>query len=704
SVASERAALFERALAAPPGAFTEARVLARALCGLGDVTLAGGDAAAAHGLFLRALEQAPRDPEVHARMGELSLRAQSPDAALASFVRALELGAGDAIRHRALSAAVAAGNTAEAVRLANELLERDASDPQALVARGKALFSDGQVAAARATFEAAIASTQSAEARFALGHLELSCDPAPAAGSRAAALALSGLRLLSERPGWSPATDGSDGRTLLEAARERENRALLGARGGDDPYRLIREIVELCTRQPELSALAPAASRAAADFDQPLLVTIMGEFSSGKSTFINALIGDEVAPMGIAPTTATINMVKYGRERGGRILGRDGRTDTLSWESLQSALRGLDAAAAERIEVVEILLPEESLRPVCLVDTPGLNSILPAHEEVARGFITRADAVVWVFSANQSGKKTEREALAAIGDEGVRVLGVVNKIDQVAEAERGQVVAHLEAELAGLVEAVIPVSAREALASDREAGLAATGEAPRAGNFGAVIEALDSRFFSHAMRLKRQALERRVAVIAGEARAIVDGEKQRVDTARDALAEAAAHIEDRASRFAAEVAEREKARIVREQGELLRRAAREILELVRPRRLPFSSHSATQADRDYLMSLLDDGYAALLSPARERTTGFVAEAGKLAGDATVAAAEVIGGEIAGDLEREAAEAATRVLAEAIGRATAFVRGYLRGGYVDDFFESALPKIELSEDAIYRALS
>ena len=51
----------------------------------------------------------------------------------------------------------------------------------------------------------------------------------------------------------------------------------------------------------------------------------MGEFSSGKSSFVNAFIGADVAPTGITPTTATINVVRYGRERGGRIVAPTAR-------------------------------------------------------------------------------------------------------------------------------------------------------------------------------------------------------------------------------------------------------------------------------------------------------------------------------------------------------------------------------------------
>ena len=60
------------------------------------------------------------------------------------------------------------------------------------------------------------------------------------------------------------------------------------------------------SRTPALVALAPAAGRALEAFDRPLLVAVMGEFNAGKSSFVNALVGEEVAPTGVTPTTATV--------------------------------------------------------------------------------------------------------------------------------------------------------------------------------------------------------------------------------------------------------------------------------------------------------------------------------------------------------------------------------------------------------------
>src|SRR6185436_13793145 len=91
-------------------------------------------------------------------------------------------------------------------------------------------------------------------------------------------------------------------------------------------------------------------------------------------------------------------------------------------DALCVALRSRGELAASIGDVArataEIVLPLANLAKVHIVDTPGLNSILPEHEETARAFIARADAVVWVFTAGQGGKASEKKALTSIRDEG----------------------------------------------------------------------------------------------------------------------------------------------------------------------------------------------------------------------------------------------------------------------------------------------
>src|SRR5439155_9391407 len=137
-------------------------------------------------------------------------------------------------------------------------------------------------------------------------------------------------------------------RETLSAARA----AQLPAPAGAEIAELASYLERVVASRRELGHLVGDVARGAASLDQPLLVTVMGEFSSGKSSFVNAVIGSDVAPTGISPTTATINVVRYGRERGGRIISRDGATLELGWDSLMTHLRALTPEAARGIDRV----------------------------------------------------------------------------------------------------------------------------------------------------------------------------------------------------------------------------------------------------------------------------------------------------------------------------------------------------------------
>ena len=664
--------------------------MVEALLGQGDAALAEGgrDAAfAAHPLYLQALQLDPRRADVHARIADAHRAIGNHDAALASLERAIALGAGASALRTGLEIAVAAGDVERAVRFANDILAVDPGDPRALVARALGMLEAGQHDAARAMINLALASGEEGKARVVLARLELAADPSRAGGHKAAQCALTALRI-------DPADPAA--RAALATARARE----LGLDRA--PSREIQDVCDdlaaaLATRA-DLAAHVGDVARAAADLDTPLLVTVMGEFSSGKSSFVNAFIGHEVAPTGITPTTATINVVKYGHEKGGRIVRRDGSAEALAWDALFPRLRALTDAEARDVDRVEILLPLPHLEKINIVDTPGLNSILPEHEATARAFIARSDAVVWVFTASQAGKKSERKALEAIRDEGRRVLGVLNKRDQLSPADEAELVGYVGKELDGLVELVVPFSARRAL----EHKLAAT-RADDDGNWSALIGALEERFFTQARQLKRAACARRLGAVIATARAVIQLEGDAARAAGERLAAAARDAEARALAFLDDVVTRERRELTTAQTTLLRRAAREILDLVRPRRLPFGSHSATPADREYLIALLDDGFATAIEASRARV---VADLRRDAAGAAAAAGEVgsrLGADIRGDLVRLGDDRVAFVGAEVYARARAFLRGYLEGGYVESFFRNDLPRLELSEDPTYHAL-
>src|ERR687890_1243997 len=145
------------------------------------------------------------------------------------------------------------------------------------------------------------------------------------------------------------------------------------------------------------------------DLEELFLLVIVGEFNSGKSAFINALLGeDELSREGVTPTTDRITVLKHGEE----------------------------AVERERREgILEKEHPNDFLREVAIVDTPGTNAIIRHHEELSRGFVPRSDLVLFVTSSDRPFTESEREYLELIRDWGKKIVLVVNKVDLLREGD-----------------------------------------------------------------------------------------------------------------------------------------------------------------------------------------------------------------------------------------------------------------------------
>jgi GTP-binding protein EngB required for normal cell division len=431
---------------------------------------------------------------------------------------------------------------------------------------------------------------------------------------------------------------------------------------------------DLAARTPALMGLAVGAGRAAEAFDRPLLVAVMGEFNAGKSSFVNALVGEEVAPTGVTPTTATVNVLRHGDATGARVLFHDGTARELGPARVASFLRELGDDEAATVRTVEIFHPLETLRRVEIVDTPGLNSIRPEHQKVARDFLLEADAIVWVFAAGQAAKATERDALGMAHAAGKRVLGVLNKVDRADEDEVRAIVRHVEASLGDLVDGIVPFSATRALAARRarkpDAAMDALGAA------------LESRFFAHARGLKRATALAALGRFAAEAAGAATPPAPPASAARRAALRA---LRDRLAGAAAAERIALRARI----GEAYRTAAFEVRDFVRPRAWLFGEHRAERADEEFLTELLEDA------------VGRATDATRAALHA--AAAPPDRDTAAGELPPAARAAALRAVDVAIDRFRAYARGVIEGGAVSAFFRDELPRIRLDPAAIRNAL-
>jgi signal recognition particle receptor subunit beta len=184
----------------------------------------------------------------------------------------------------------------------------------------------------------------------------------------------------------------------------------------------------------DLSAAADIGDLAA-ERSRPVRLAIVGEFNAGKSTFINALIGADVAPTGVLPTTATLHHLRWAPDSFAKVLLAPDRSPgerVIPLSELRTTLATIDAGSVQR---VELRLPIPSLVQVEVLDTPGFNAQDPQHARVARAAFDEADIAVWLVDATQAMKKSEIDVLLYAQRASLPVQVLVNKSDRVAPGD-----------------------------------------------------------------------------------------------------------------------------------------------------------------------------------------------------------------------------------------------------------------------------
>ncbi|CAL6324320.1 unnamed protein product [Bathycoccus prasinos] len=217
---------------------------------------------------------------------------------------------------------------------------------------------------------------------------------------------------------------------------------------GEQGERLLnkeREILDdivnfLETSAPELEEIKLLLD-ARKGLDELFLIVIVGEFNAGKSSVINAVLGDKFLAEGILPTTNEITVLRYGESKQ-RVQSEDG-------------FYNQD-------------IPVDLLKQVSIVDTPGTNVILKRQQRLTEEFVPRADLVLFVLSADRPMTESEVKFLSYIKKWGKKVVFVLNKCDLLeTDEDRNEVTKFVRdnaKRLLGVDNApVIPVAARNAL-------------------------------------------------------------------------------------------------------------------------------------------------------------------------------------------------------------------------------------------------
>lgn len=182
-------------------------------------------------------------------------------------------------------------------------------------------------------------------------------------------------------------------------------------------------------------------------------LVVLGEFNHGKSTFVNALLGSDILPTGITPTTASINHVVWADKPTARVVLTSGESRPLDPQQLKEWVTVAGGHASE-VAFVELGYPSPLLENhVVLVDTPGVNDLNEQRAEVTYGYVPRADAVVFLLDAGQALKDSEREFLRSRVIESARdrLIFVLGKMDMLSADERIAVIDYVKTGLGKLM-------------------------------------------------------------------------------------------------------------------------------------------------------------------------------------------------------------------------------------------------------------
>ncbi|UYZ21765.1 dynamin family protein [Mesobacillus jeotgali] len=200
-------------------------------------------------------------------------------------------------------------------------------------------------------------------------------------------------------------------------------------------------------------------------------VMVVGEFKHGKSTFVNALLGQDIMPRDVTPTTATINAVFHSEKPALQILKNDGQVEmrTLSKEQLDQYTASADFNVDD-IKYLKLFMTAPLLKDrVVLIDTPGVNDLNQQRSDVTFQFLPRADVVIFMTSITAAMKQTEvtfiQEFLLKNGLD--KILFAANFMDRIDEEELDETIDFVERRiqntLSGEKPALFPMSAKEAL-------------------------------------------------------------------------------------------------------------------------------------------------------------------------------------------------------------------------------------------------
>ena len=195
----------------------------------------------------------------------------------------------------------------------------------------------------------------------------------------------------------------------------------------------------------------------------PIEIAIVGQFSSGKSTFLNALLSKDILPTGITPVTSKVTYINYGERYEMKVTYLSGKEVFLPINEMESYLDQRKSTIKD-IKYLTLYAPLELLKTISLVDTPGLNSQSHSDTQTTHKVLQDVGGIIWLSLIDNAGKNSEAVTLEhymkAFKE---KTICLLNQKDKYTSEQIAQTKAYVEEKFDNYFVQVTPISAKLAL-------------------------------------------------------------------------------------------------------------------------------------------------------------------------------------------------------------------------------------------------
>lgn len=265
-------------------------------------------------------------------------------------------------------------------------------------------------------------------------------------------------------------------------------------------------------------------------------LVVAGQFKRGKSSVVNALLGEDILPVGVIPLTSIVTIVEYGREPEVNVEMEAGITLQVALESLADYVtEKANPRNTKGVKRVVVRYPSAWLaQGTRLVDTPGIGSVFQHNTDVTLGYLPNADAVLLVASADQPFSQAEMDFLKEIRSQAGKVVCLLNKSDYLDAVSLVEAKDYCQTTLRQLFGTIIPlftVSAKSALEAKRNGA-----EVPEDAGFGNFEKQLRMLLRREKVAIWRSSVTRNLERLSAQARLSADIELRALDQSKEQLA------------------------------------------------------------------------------------------------------------------------------------------------------------------------